>query len=732
MSFCNKCGVENEQGAQFCRRCGGAMRPEEPEKKGSGKKKAILITIISLLVVAMGAGGFIFRDDISGFFTASSQKTESREKEEEEDEEEDEEEEEKNHKNKDRDEDEDEDEKPGKKPEEKIAKRTFLLYIIGSNLEYETGENGRGHTKGLASMDIAEILEAGTTDDVNIVIQTGGTVKWKNSDIKGGVVQRFRAEDGELVELENLGKVCMTKKSTLSDFIRFTKENYPAEEYVLVFWDHGGGVPNGFGSDELFPGTTLTDVQLGQALKDGGVHFDAIVFNACLMCSLEVYLSVCDYADYAVAAESVVTGTSRAMIGSGFDYENFISKLNDTDNSIVECCETLMKDYMDCLEEEGWYGTMTIMRMDRVRDIYNAYENYIEVCYEKLKAGAYNEVIQARSICGDFDGFDFVDLNTLAYKYENEYSTDLQNAISNAIERTDSYGYSNGRGITAYFPYELYQYYDQGRTSLVSLGYSDSIIGFYDLLASKMFYYNDMVASAGSWYIEQEDDTKVAVQEGDSQDAETGDYLLLTSDINGKSVIELTEEDWDIIVESSIRKYVAYEYDDNYLHYLGKDDAYTYDENDNITMEIPKGWLKVNGLLPTSEVEYTLSEDDSYYCEFMVYAYVDDAPAFILVTLTDNIDNVSVVGYFPCDEYFEEYDNGYYFEGSEKIRLAVKAYEYSSENIIYRKYSDELTASDLSATYEALDMSEYSNVYVQYRFDDTYGNSYHTEYMVAE
>ena len=177
MSFCNKCGVENEQGAQFCRRCGGAMRPEEPEKKGSGKKKAILITIISLLVVAMGAGGFIFRDDISGFFTASSQKTESREKEEEEDEEEDE----KNHKNKDRDEDEDEDEKTGKKPEEKIAKRTFLLYIIGSNLEYETGENGRGHTKGLASMDIAEILKAGTTDDVNIVIQTGGTVKWKNS-----------------------------------------------------------------------------------------------------------------------------------------------------------------------------------------------------------------------------------------------------------------------------------------------------------------------------------------------------------------------------------------------------------------------------------------------------------------------------------------------------------------------------------------------------------------------
>ena len=50
MPFCNKCGVENEQGAQFCRRCGGAMRPEEPEKKSN-------VGMIIGVIAVVGVGG---------------------------------------------------------------------------------------------------------------------------------------------------------------------------------------------------------------------------------------------------------------------------------------------------------------------------------------------------------------------------------------------------------------------------------------------------------------------------------------------------------------------------------------------------------------------------------------------------------------------------------------------------------------------------------------------------
>lgn len=609
-----------------------------------------------------------------------------------------------------------------------VAKRTMMMYVIGSNLEYDYDDDGNGYSKGLASMDIEEVLDADYSEDVNIVIQTGGTKEWQNSDIKGNAVQRFEVDKNGLKEIDNLGKICMTKESTLSDFIQFSKENYPAEEYILVLWDHGGGVPNGFGVDSLFPDETLTDVELGNALEEGGVHFDVVIFNACLMCSLEVYMAIDDYTDYVVAAESVVTGTSKNMIGSGFEYTKFVNQLNDMNNSILTCCETLMNNYMEFLEANNWYGTMSIMRMNRIEDIYEAYDNYISECYEELKQDGYNDLIQARAACGDFDGFDFVDINTLAYKYENEYSTDLQNAISNAIELTDSYGYSNGRGITAYFPYELCYLYDDGRKSLVDLGYSDSIIGFYDLLASKYLYYSGLTAYVGDWYVEQTGGQQASVQDSDEPSGETGEYLLETVQVGGVEVIDLTEDDWGIIVEPSIRKSVALTSGD-YVYFIGEDDAYTCDYNDYLTLEIPGYWLTMNGSLPTSEVVYCLYDDNSYYCEFLVYAYVDDEPAMILVTMTDTIDNLSVIGYFPCDEEFSEYDEGYYFEGDESIQYAIQTYDSASDSMGYRYYTDTFTANEIEALYDVIDFSEYGEeVYVQYLFDDVYGNSYHTEF----
>ena len=35
------------------------------------------------------------------------------------------------------------------------------------------------------------------------------------------------------------------------DFIRWTHENYPADRYMLVLWDHGGGFSLGYGMDDL-------------------------------------------------------------------------------------------------------------------------------------------------------------------------------------------------------------------------------------------------------------------------------------------------------------------------------------------------------------------------------------------------------------------------------------------------------------------------------------------------
>ena len=594
--------------------------------------------------------------------------------------------------------------------------RTMMVYMIGSTLEYDEG------LVGLGSMDIEEMQAATHSDDVNIIIQTGGAEQWENPAIKGGSVQRFKLEKDGLNELEDLGQICMTKESTLSEFIKFASHNYPAEEYVLVLWDHGGGVPNGFGQDVYFPEEILSDVEIGNALKMGGVHFDLVAFDACLMCSLEVYMSIKDYADYAVAAESLVAGR-------GLNYETFLNELNNTDRSIADCGSVLVDDYIDFLKENNDTGTMSVVRLDKIQDVYSAYVKYITACYRDLQGGdtAYQESMKARNDCGSFSGYDFVDLNMLASQYDKgEDSTALHNAITNSVVFTKSYGYTNGLGITAYFPYELVPLYDAGRTSLEELSYDTSVISFYDILASNQLYYNNLTQYAGDWYV---------APEGSQQSGKLIELDVVQS--GSYNVVKLTKEDWNVIYAPSCEMVCQSE---NYLLHLGNDNIFDTDENGYLKIVMPDTWLQFNGCVPTSQLISQSSNDDgSKTFKYFLTAYVDEKPALIQVNyLNGGSQPPKVVGYYPCDfakldfDHLDlaslDHDTGYYFEGSEQVKLVTVAWDKGADEMVYRYYSA-IEARSLNPDFSVLDSSDCSGVWVKYTFDDVYGNSYYTGYV---
>ena len=156
---------------------------------------------------------------------------------------------------------------------------TVMVYMCGTDLESKSGA---------ASADLQEILYGEISEKVNIILETGGTADWQNSVINSKTNQRYRLTNKGLQRLEdNLGKRSMVDPKTLSDFIQYSKANYPADRYMLVLWDHGGGSLTGFGYDELFKNDSMTLDEIGTALKDGGCSFDMIGFDACLMGTLE-------------------------------------------------------------------------------------------------------------------------------------------------------------------------------------------------------------------------------------------------------------------------------------------------------------------------------------------------------------------------------------------------------------------------------------------------------------
>ena len=167
---------------------------------------------------------------------------------------------------------------------------TIMIYMCGTDLESKYG---------MGTSDLNEMVKATISDQVNVIVETGGCRAWKNNVISSSVNQIYQVQTGGLKRLEkDFGTASMTSPDNLAAFIQYCKKNFPADRNILIFWDHGGGSLSGYGYDEKqgssFTGTdTMTLPEIDAALKKGGCVFDWIGFDACLMATLETAM-VCD------------------------------------------------------------------------------------------------------------------------------------------------------------------------------------------------------------------------------------------------------------------------------------------------------------------------------------------------------------------------------------------------------------------------------------------------------
>lgn len=592
-------------------------------------------------------------------------------------------------------------------PGEDKKKTTVMMYVIGSNLE----ANG-----GCATEDFKEMLEA-DLEHTNIVIQTGGCTQWHNDIVKGNTCQRFCMENGNLVELENLGRVSMVEPETLTDFIRFAAGQYPAEKYVLVLWDHGGGVPIGYGQDDLFQGT-LVDYELGNALVDAGVHFESVLFDACDMCTLEVALALKPSADYMLAAESLVDGV-------GMFYTNWLNTIDDDSVTSIAYGEQIITDYMASLKANNSVGSMSMIDLDRVDAVYRAYETYLEDLTGQLKRGNYAEYYKARNNCGRYEASDSVDLITLVTSYHTDYSTAVMNAVVNAVAYTES-DYLYGHGIAAYSPFELIDQYSYGRESMVELGYSDQVLGFYDTFVSLYYgYQGDSYVDdyAGSWY--DSDVVEEYVEEG----TQAGNYVLETTFVDGREVIEMSDDFWDIVTDVTITTILMTTDTEGLL--LGEDYYERTDSYGNILIAPPECWEYINNV-PCAYYcldEYTDPNTGAWSQTGCALGYVNDQDALLLIYFDEDYPVGTLLGYVPVDfETMESLSGDTYmnFEASDRIDLAFGEINIETGDMEYYAYGQPVSYSDTVLDYNYVNGDE-CYLITMYTIRDVYGNVYETE-----
>ena len=215
--------------------------------------------------------------------------------------------------------------------------RTVMLYCVGSNLESNWG---------LATLNLKQSMAAEYDENLNYIIITGGATEWhldsqylEGADsVDAGRRQVWKLEGkredeehGKMILLEEKGiegfeKFNMSDTELLTAFIDYCYVNYPADQYDLILWDHGGGPSGGYGHDILTNDTfklyELMDSFNNTEFIKSGNKFEIIDFDACIMGNVEIVAALGPYTDYFVISP-------ESEPGDGQEYTTWLNAVKE-------------------------------------------------------------------------------------------------------------------------------------------------------------------------------------------------------------------------------------------------------------------------------------------------------------------------------------------------------------------------------------------------------------------
>ena len=369
-------------------------------------------------------------------------------------------------------------------PEER--KLTLMIYMCGSNLESGYGS---------ASADILEMIANAPEDrNVTVLVMTGGTARWSLGfdaasasihEISSHGIRTIWPAAGETAA-RNMGD-----PDTLTFFLEFGAERYPAEDYALILWDHGGGPMTGVCWDELFSMDNLSLNDVADAIDRCGSNLRGrlswIGFDACLMGSFEVACTLSGYADYMIASQE----TEPA---SGWNYAFLRDLGSDADGAATG--RRIVDAYFEGQEDSRDFLTLACLDLRQIsplRQAVNAFFtplalNIDETAFPRISGLRLQSAGFGKADVGGESDYDLVDLNDLISRLDPGRT----GAVTDALVDMVVYSRSNvegAAGVSIYHPYHnkrkyVESWHDSYRQIKSSQGYADYIFRFGSLLTA--------------------------------------------------------------------------------------------------------------------------------------------------------------------------------------------------------------------------------------------------------
>lgn len=351
----------------------------------------------------------------------------------------------------------------GNKP---VADWTFMVYL---DADYP----GEAQNDSAGINTFLNIADVGSSYQVNMLVQMDSGV-WTGDTRFGNWTgcKRFYVTTNMTPTAGNaildLGEVDMGDPATLTDFVNWTMNDYPADHYCLVLWDHGAGFMG------ICEDTTNNDYlsmsKLSQALDGLPAVIDVIFNDACDMSMIEVAYQIKDYANIMVGSE--------ALGYSPGPYNWYLSDLTSKPSMTPsELATKVVNDYIDWCNYERASGhseeiqnaTLSAIDLTRITPLSAAIDDFaLELKNEETP---YNQEISwARNQTEEYPGpyagntscyvdlYDFAQLiNTSTY--QNSVGKELPNtagqvmtAINESMIVAENILFPNSHGLAIFLP----------------------------------------------------------------------------------------------------------------------------------------------------------------------------------------------------------------------------------------------------------------------------------------
>ena len=647
-------------------------------------------------------------------------------------------------------------------------KVTLMVFMCGTDLESRAA---------MGTSDLNEMLKATPSDNVNVLVYTGGCRKWKNNVVSSRCNQIYQVKNGQFQCLvKNAGTGAMTDPQTLTEFIRFCSKNFPANRQDLILWDHGSGSVAGYGYDENYGnGDSMKINEIRQALKDAGTKFDFIGFDACLMATYETALALSDYADYMIASEEVEPGI-------GWYYTGWLSALaKDPSLPTLEAGKIIADDFTKACNQQcrGQATTLSVVDLAEFSQTLPAdMKGFSGAAVRAIESGEYQDVASARSGCREFGksaGIDQIDLVDFAALIGSGEGKALTKSLLQSVKYNRTSGnMTNAYGLSIYFPYRQLRNVDSMTDTYrkidMDTDYAKAIKRFAQMQASGQVAGGNQMpslfggsGSGGGQAVSGQDmaqllqtlfsgqlgnyanygleglgrsNTRFLTEDPMSAE-EVADYIgenrITAADLkwqkngDGKSVIQLTEEQWSAV--SMVDKALYIEDGSGYIE-MGADNLYDFDEDGNLLPDTDIDWLAIDGQpVPYYHMDTVEKGEGKYIVTGRVPVWYNGLAANLLIRFTEASEYGEIIG------VDLDYDESVTQTQAKTIRGLAKGDQLKFRARYYNRNGREKDEFQLGKTQKVSDPSAIvvSNVslpdnkaHILYKFTDMYGKTYWT------